>query len=317
MSGLINLNNRISFRGGDTQGRFIKDKAKTLKNALHNSYQGQTAILEDKREFKCLINPDKEHFDYTRQIISIPFDDTCINSAKYERIGMKPGDTFTWKETNTHWMVTLQHLNEVAYFMGELQQCDQQVEIGDKKYWTYIRGPVETKINWNQKSGIEWNDLNYSLIMYITCDDNTIDYFRRFGKVKITNPQTNKTNTWQVVSHNDYYGQGIIKVCLLEDFENSMQDAVNKHKPPEPIIPEGAPKITGPKEAYQYDTVKYIAENFATTGCWHIIEQDKDIKTNVTAKVLTLDIKKSKGEFSVKYVSDSEEASLQVKYSSI
>jgi len=29
---------------------------------------------------------------------------------------MKPGDVFTWKETNTHWLAFLQILNEKAYF---------------------------------------------------------------------------------------------------------------------------------------------------------------------------------------------------------
>ena len=37
---------------------------------------------------------------------------------------MKPGDVFVWKETNTHWLVFLQILNETAYFRSEIRRCD-------------------------------------------------------------------------------------------------------------------------------------------------------------------------------------------------
>jgi hypothetical protein len=38
---------------------------------------------------------------------------------------MKPGDVFTWKKTNTHWLVYLQDLEEIAYFRAEIRRCDQ------------------------------------------------------------------------------------------------------------------------------------------------------------------------------------------------
>ena len=78
------------------------DKLKSLKKALLYSYQSATAQLSDGREFRCLINPDKLKTDYDNKIISIPFEDICLNEDKIGKttegiqpIGMKPGDVFT------------------------------------------------------------------------------------------------------------------------------------------------------------------------------------------------------------------------------
>lgn len=108
MSGLDNLNSRLNYRGGvKQQDRMINGKLASLKRALLYSYQAATAILADGREFRCLINPDKLKVDYEDKIISIPFEDICLNNrdketkGKVEEIGMKPGDVFTWKETDT------------------------------------------------------------------------------------------------------------------------------------------------------------------------------------------------------------------------
>lgn len=78
------------------------------------SYQGQTAILEDGREFKCLINPNKLNPDYDNKILSIPYKDVCLNkdrlgktSEAEEELGIKSGDIISWKETNTKWIIYL------------------------------------------------------------------------------------------------------------------------------------------------------------------------------------------------------------------
>lgn len=164
MSSYDNLSKRLRYHGGDTEGRMRRDKLVGLQRSLFNSYQAETAILEDGREFKCLINPDKTKGDYDNKMISIPYEDICLNPQESKKqkttegievIGMKPGDVFTWKETNTHWLVYLEYLHEDAYFRAEIRRCDQQVQVGEKNYWAYIRGPVETSIQWNQKGGVE------------------------------------------------------------------------------------------------------------------------------------------------------------------
>ena len=102
MSGLDNLNKRLNYRGNNQQNRMISGKLASLKRALLYSYQAATAILEDGREFRCLINPDKLKTNYDDKIISIPFEDICLNADKIGKtsegiqpIGIKTGDVFT------------------------------------------------------------------------------------------------------------------------------------------------------------------------------------------------------------------------------
>ena len=77
---LDNLNKRLSYMGGaNQQNRMFKDKLRTLKRAILYSYQAATAVLKDGREFRCLINPDKNKPDYDNKILSIPYKDICLN----------------------------------------------------------------------------------------------------------------------------------------------------------------------------------------------------------------------------------------------
>ena len=107
--------------GANQEARMNKDKLKTLKKALLYSYQGATAVLDDGREFRCLMNSNKLSADYDEKIISIPFEDICLNAEKFGTttqgivpIGLKVGSVFEWKENKTHWMVTLKKDEETA-----------------------------------------------------------------------------------------------------------------------------------------------------------------------------------------------------------
>ena len=73
------MKTRLNYHGGNAEGRMIKDKERSLKKALLYSYQAATAILEDGREFRCLINPNKNKPEYDNKILSIPFYDICLN----------------------------------------------------------------------------------------------------------------------------------------------------------------------------------------------------------------------------------------------
>lgn len=330
MSGFDNLNKRLQYHGGEQLNRLEQDKLTSLKSALKNSYYSETIVLNDEREFKCLINPDKLHPDYDNKIISIPYKEKCLNSEisdvekdsfGVEQVGLKSGDVFTWKETNTHWMVYLHHLDETAYFRANIKKCEQEIQVNEQKYWVSIRGPVETSIPWNQKAGIEWNDMNYSLVMYITRDENTASYFKRFTKVKIPEPVTNKLQTWKVVGKNLYHGEGVIQLFLDEDFENSIQDAVEEEKKQniKPLVPyeEESPRIEGPVSVYKYDTVTYKAVNFTEKGYWYLTQNGKRLKMNETSYNFTVDIVKSKGDFIVEYSTVNENAKLALTIQSI
>lgn len=190
---LETLKTRLDFNGGEPQiSRMNTDKLKSLKKALLYSYQSATAILADGREFRCLINPDKLKNEYDNKIISIPFEDICLNKERkgtttegVEEIGMAPGQIFTWKENNTDWIVFLQRLEETAYFRAEIRRCKYETEINGIKYKVYAGKHSLDKIDWLDEKGLLWNDLDYTLEMYITKDENTEANLARFDIIKL------------------------------------------------------------------------------------------------------------------------------------
>ena len=323
------LNKRLQYQGGNQQQRFIKDKLNGLKKALLYSYQAATLILEDEKEFRCLINPDKNKPAYDNKILSIPYKDICLNATRVGKtaegeinINIKPGSVFIWKETNTHWLVYLQYLEEDAYFRSEIRKCDQQVKIGENNYWVYIRGPVETSIEWNQKAGIEWNTLNYSLVMYITADEITNNYFERFKTVKVLDPRSNKEKTWQVVGVDPYYGDGILQVFLDEYFENSIADAVAAQELADTgqtdSINETAAYIDGPIKVQQYSKAYYEIHN-AENGHWYLKWEGKEQDLKSSLKIIPLNISIGKlGTFTLIYrIQGQDDVTLDVTIESL
>lgn len=320
------LKKRLQYQGGNQEQRFIKDKLRGLKKALLYSYQAATAVLSDGKEFRCLINPDKNKPAYDNKILSIPYKDICLNMPQVGKttqeeieIKIKPGDIFKWKQTDSHWLVYLQALEQDAYFRSQIRRCDQQIRIGDNLYWVYIRGPVETSIEWNQKKGILWNTLNYSLVMYITADDITNSYFERFKTIKILDSRHNKEKTWQVVGVDPYYGDGILQVFLDEFFENSIADAVAEKKKTETETGEENPVneaayISGPLEVPQYSKAYYEINN-AENGHWYLIwkGQEQDLKSS--KKIVPLNISIGElGTFTLIYrIQGQEDITLNVK----
>ena len=319
------LNKRLQYQGGNQEQRFINDKLRGLKRALLYSYQAATVTLSDGKEFRCLINPDKNKPAYDNKILSIPYKDICLNAPRVGKtsegeidIDIKPGDVFTWKETNTHWLVYLEYIEEDAYFRSEIRRCDQEVKIEDNSYWVYIRGPVETSIEWNQKAGIEWNTLNYSLVMYITADKITNNYFERFKTIKILDPRYNKEKTWQVVGVDPYYGDGIIQVFLDEYFENSIADAVAAENSAETgkenPVDETAAYIDGPTEVQQYSKAYYEIHN-AEEGHWYLKWKDEEQDLKSSLKIIPLNISIGElGTFTLIYrIQGQDDITLDVK----
>ena len=307
MSSLDILNKRLQYQGGNQEGRFIKDKLKSLKKALLYSYQAETAVLADEREFRCLINPDKLKPEYDNKIISIPYRDICLNKDKIgiaskgeEEIGLKPGDVFCWKETKTYWLVYLQYLEENAYFRAELRRCKYEIEINDNKYRVYVRGPVETTMPWNQKKGIVWNDMNYSLAIYITKNEETLQFFHRFSKIKFNG------KPWEVQAVNEFDADGIIEVYLDEDYQNSIEDA-EKGEIPEIEIPDkDSPRIEGNIFVKPYDIVEYKILN-AENGTWSVSnDKAKIIEQNNSYVKIEIVTGKS-GTFDLIYNRDNKE----------
>ena len=297
MSGLENLQTRIQYHGGKQEGRMIKDKEKALKKALLYSYQACTAILADGREFRCLINADKLKTNYDDKIISIPFKDICVGrnnlaadseqpvtsgtkpqgktSEGEEEIGMKAGDVFKWKETNSDWLVYLQRIEEDAYFRAEIRRCRHEVKINDTIYKVYAAAIDRDEISWITKQNISFNELNYGLNMFITKNQETEDFFHRFTIVEVNG------KPWEVQAVDAVSTDGIIQVSLKEYYQNSIQKEVAEQKETlkaravEPAIQSA---IIGEVTVYPYDELTYTIENYEGEGVWII--------SNTKAKIL-------------------------------
>ena len=285
MYGYENLHKRLNHNGGEyQQDRMILDKLRSLKASIGRSYQTATIFLQNNqtdnafvRGFKCLINPDKLKNDYDQKFLSIPYRDIQINKPRVGTttqgqvdVGIKCGDVFYWKETDSYWIVYLQFKEELAYFRADIRMCEKEVEINGHTYHVYFKGPDETTIQWNQKDNIEWNDLNYSAEIYITQNEETLEYFHRFAKVKIDGKK------WEVVAQNSASGEGIIKVALMETFSNELEDKTIEEKEQQQELTEeireqrkeeGYPSIMGDNIVYPYDIKEYTIEN-AGGGRW-------------------------------------------------
>ena len=308
------LNTRLRYMGGKkADDRMTNDKLRTLKKALLYSYQAETIILEDGREFRCLINPDKLKNDYDNKIISIPFYDICLNkefteeptSIAEEPIDMKVGDVFLWKATETYWLVYLSYKEESAYFRAEIRQCSSIVTIGDKDYRAYVRGPVETKIKWNIKD-MTWNSLNYTKVAYIKEDEYT-STLGRFDVVLVDN----KPFEIQAINK-DTASDGIMILYLQEDFQNpiekELQDIENADTPPQE---ESVHPIQGKTEVYPFDICQYSTK--LEGGRWSVSDVKKATIVGSTEHTATVEfITGRSGQVNILYTTRDKEYVLPI-----
>ena len=238
---------------------------------------------------------------------------------------VKPGDTFQWISgnegymPNSYWIIFLQYSQETAYFRGQIRKADDQIQIipiaedGTEQepviYHGWTTGPNEDQAIWNVKKGVVWNDLYYSKILYITKDQTTAAYFKRFDRVLING------QTWEVQGYNDNYGTssknaegGMIRVALKETYTSTNQIIKKKQQSDRE---ESVNNIIGPTQVRSYDIVTYQTTGDIST--WQIdqnapivikSQQDQKLKIEIKAvknatsfnltygnKVLTIKVK--------------------------
>ena len=217
---ICSLNNqsaRLQQHGGNRQQeRMIQDKRRSLDRAVWYSYQAADVVridAEDKKAVKALINPNKLKQDYDDKIISIGFE-----------YNFKCGDVFEWVGTNTHWIIYLQDLTELAYFKGDIRRCSYEIawedENGKHKTFAAVRGPVETKINFIQKHGISVDTPNHSLNMLMPKNEDTVNYFKRYNKFYLQGSEI----CWRVEAVDYISTPGILEVTGVEYYVNETED---------------------------------------------------------------------------------------------
>ena len=289
---LKDMQTRMNYRGGAKQiDRMIADKEHSFKESLWRSYQSATAVLEDGKEFRCLINPNKISMELDDKMLSIPFKDKCLNTNRQEEIKVGNGSVIRWKENGTYWIVYSRFLQEIAYFRGLMRQCENEpLEItanGVKhQFYSYLKGPDEKDINWQNSKYFIFNDLNYTVEMYISNNSITNEFFQRFTKCKI------KGKPYEVQAVDRLSTEGLLAVYLKEDYTNEWAaepvEEAPVAPPKQPSINER--KITGPAQVYPYDIVQYEVLNSAP-GAWYLSNKRAVIReqhgSTVTIEIVT------------------------------
>lgn len=221
---------QLATRGGfPQQERMIRDKRKSLDRATLYSYQAalikkcipEEMLMEgeDNLPARALINPDKNKFDYDNKIVSVGFE--------YD---FHPGDVFEWLRTNSYWLITLQDLDEIAYFRGEIRRCDYILSWKDEdgniqSSYVSVRGPVETKINFIQKHGISIDEPNHSLHIYMPRTEAACKYFKRYAKFYLSSADAPVDQIcWRVEAVDAVSTVGILELNAVEYYANKDTD---------------------------------------------------------------------------------------------
>ena len=315
-----NLKTRLNYYGINAEDRLIKDKRRSLNKALLYSYQGITISLLDRddptkftRDFRALLNPNKDNLTYDDKILSIPYNDIQLNK---ERVGktlegrvetmIKSGDVFYWAETDTYWIIYMQMLSERAYFRAEVRLCEKTVDVNGVPYHVYFRGPIEQQIAWAVKKGDIWNNPNYSGLMFITKNEDTQAFFHRFTKFEIDGEM------WECQVVNSDSGDGILQIALKEAYNNTIEKENKqyqkdiKQKEEELAKQQEPPQayISGPKEVKPYDKVTYTVHNmpYEQDAVWKINNKKANI-LSVGDFTMTMEIVTGRqGEIELSYI---------------
>ena len=244
---------------------------------------------------------------------------------------VKPGDTFKWVSGNegympdSYWIIFLQYSEQTAYFRGQIRKADDLIEVvpigedgsqGDPiLYHGWSTGPNEDEDIWNVKKGVVWNDLYYSKLLYITKDETTEAFFKRFDRI-VVNGQT-----WEVVGYNGNYGSssknvegGMIRVALKETYTST--DQVIKQMEHAEKVAKASGQIIGPSAVQSYDivTYKYITDNQDQSTFNWLIEEGAPIKVRSQKETqIKLEIGQVTSEVSFKLKYGEKELLITVK----
>lgn len=291
VSGLDRMRTRAEYTGYDiADGRNVTGKYKSFHAALKSSYQAEWITLNkglnNEQRWRCLINPSRLTENFDKKVLSIDFES-----------GVKEGTVFWWDRTEKHWMIDLQQHTEEAYFRGTITRADYEIDIDGDTYWAIARGPVETSTDWQTKHQISWNNLNYSLVLKVEKNSQTVNFFTRHQvvKIKLTYPdiETGKTieeyHNWKVVATDKYSSDFLIEVYLDEWNDNPMEDAEIDPTPDEPDTMQ--PYIDGPRLVYGFDTDLSYSIVGLTSGAWTVnsskIKISSSTSTSCMLEILT------------------------------
>lgn len=240
---------------------------------------------------------------------NVPDIDIPVINTNEVTIPIAEGAIIKWVENNTHWLVLLQNLEETAYFRGKIYRCRNMIKLRNgKTYWGYVRGPVEQQINWLQAGGNYFNNLNYSLLLRLPSNEDTLKYFKRFARISID------SKPWEVQAVDRLSTPGVLNVALKEYYSNPIEENAAavveqlESEELESLDPVEEVKILGDTIVYPYDSKTYLINNYYEAGgYWKVANCSKQNIVKVTLSdnmSIILDIMTGRsGYFTLEYYS--------------
>ena len=217
LEGVTQQAERFRHNGGNRQQeRMIKDKRRSLDRAVWYSYQAAEIKHEgDISPVRALINPNQVKQDYDDKILSVGFEHD-----------FKCGDVFEWIGTNSHWLIYLQDLTELAYFRGNIRRCSYVIawedEDGSHETYVALKGPTANAISSSTSHGLNIDSPNYTLNLLIPKTSATLKYFARYNKFYLQNDNT----CWRIEAIDKFSSPGIIEVAAVEYYANTIEDDI-------------------------------------------------------------------------------------------
>lgn len=317
MAGLDSLRTRLQYAAGGkrpTQENInTQNKLLSMQSSLTNAEQLEhvsvgvvtNGVPLYGRVMDCLINPDKLAVTYDQKEISI--DPTKSSLEEGNIVRWYRGSNNWWNKEYTDWLVIMRDLEEKAYIRARIRRCNYEVDVDGFKYKIALTGPQETAIIWRQKHQIEMNDLNYAPYFYVTKDEITNNFFKRFQIVKFDG------HRWRAATVDRYSSDGVLMVHLEEYFDNEMEDAMVEIKPIEVDPRTKTPYIEGSNIVRPYDVnLTYSIKNIS--GGSFVVSSDK-VEISKLIKISSSDentlkfniITGKSNEFKISYMIGDEE----------
>lgn len=150
--------------------------------------------------------------------------------------------------------------------------------------------------------------MGYEVVLYITADEVTTNYFHRFKKVEINN------RLWEVQMVDDITSDTMLIIYLKETYINEFEPAENLNdagtgsetntEPAE--TPSETAAINGLDSVYPFDDVVYTIEN-AENGVWFVSNSKAAIVSQTAAQANVKILTGKKGSFNIIYSRENEE----------
>jgi len=177
--------------------------------------------------------------------------------------GFELGNTVTWTRLNMRWLIVWQDFIYEEYFRGEMYRANYQIKWIDDKgkiqtQWASIRGPVETKAKVDNVAGDYMGGRqNDSLELWTSNNHGAAESLRRYELLKIGR------RTWRIHVVDDISNPNVLRISLIENFNNVDTDDVIQGIPDGQII---MPEETVPSvESYTIVGVSTVKEGMKAT----------------------------------------------------